>query len=49
MPDPVARHQQTLASLLALTGCTPVERAGLVPYLCKGSTLLQEAVTIAAA
>jgi len=47
LPAPVARHQQTLASLIALSGCSALERAGLVPYSSQGSTLSQEAATIA--
>jgi len=35
-PAPVARHQQTLASLIALSGCSLMERSGLVPYSSQG-------------
>ena len=37
LPDPVARHQQTLLSLIALSGCSLAERSGLVPDSCLGS------------
>ena len=35
LPALVTRHQQTPASLIALSGCSPVERAGLLPSSCQ--------------